>query len=178
MPTRDELGDLLAVPATPPFAACDANRALAAAYAALAPLEELDIVWEILREGFGRGWAAYFTAAGGDRGLRVGLRMPGQRAEFVVAKIHMTTLGIKFSSGPSFGKYNRERICGADGRKSGALDAFLAALPVLPPRRRVGPFFDPAYDHDRVMTAAVGLLPRDHPPGRDARRIAPPSSAD
>jgi hypothetical protein len=168
MPTRDELGDLLAVPTTPLFSTCATNGALAAAYASLAPLEELDLVWEILREGFGRGWAAYFTAAGGDRGLRVGLRMPGRRAEFVVAKIHMTTQGIKFSSGPSFGKYNRERICGPDGLKSTALDGFLAALPVLPARRRTGPFFDPTYDHGQVMAAAVGLLPRDHPPGRDA----------
>ncbi len=176
MPTRDELDDLLAVPAAPNFLTCATNRALAANYAALAPMEELDIVWDILREGFGRGWAAYYTAAGGDRGLRIGLRLPGQRAEFVVAKVHMTSQGIKFSSSPAFKKFNREKILSPGGRKSAALEEFLSAIPALPAHRRTGPFFDQAYDHGRVLAAASGLLPRDHPPGRSAPDMSAPRS--
>lgn len=176
MPTRDELDDLLAVPAIPRFVTCATNRALTANYAALAPLEELDLVWEILREGFGRGWAAYYTAAGSDRGLRIGLRVPGQRAEFLVAKVHMTTQGIKFSSSPAFRRFNRENILAPGGRKSAALEEFLTAIPDLPTHRRTGPFFDPAYDHGLVLAAANGLLPRDHPPGRGEPNTPGPRS--
>ena len=173
MPTRDELGDLLSVPNTPRFSPFEANTALTATYIALSAPEELAIVWEILREGFARGWAAYYTAAGGDRGLRIGLRAAGRRAEFIVAKLHMTSHGIKFSSSPSFGKHNRKKILGPDGGRSQDLDAFLTAIPAI---RRVGPFLGSGYDHARILGAADGLLPRHHPPGRarpDDRRVPP-----
>jgi hypothetical protein len=161
MPSNAELADLLAIPAGARFAPCAANHAITETFVSLARPWESAALWEVLREGFGRGWAAYFTAATGDRGPRIGLRAVGRRAEFVVATIHVTARGLKFSSSGVFGGARRHPILGPDRARSPALVAFLDALPRI---RRTGVFFAEVYDHDQVLDAATELLPRHHPP--------------
>lgn len=161
MPSHAELADLLAIPGGARFAPCAANHGITETYVSLARPEELALLWDILREGFGRGWAAYYTAATGDRGPRIGLRAVGRRAEFVVATIHVTTRGIKFSSSGVFGGARRHPILGPDRGRSPALSAFFESLPRV---RRTGVFFAEGYDHPTILEHAGDLLPRHHPP--------------
>lgn len=161
MPTRSELADLVAVPAIPDFAPCAANQAITATYVAVSKPSELESLWSLLREAFARDWSAYFTAAGGDRGLRIGPRPRGRRAILVAARIHLTAQGMKLSSHRRFGGFNRQAILGPDHAPTTELLTFLAYLPPVPKSR---PLFAPSYDHDHVLAATRGLLPRDHPP--------------
>ena len=161
MPTRGEISDLLAIPARPGFVACAANHAITATYVAVSKTDEIEAFWSLLREGFARSWSAYFTAATGDRGIRIGPRLDGRRAGFVAAKLHMTAEGLKLSSNRKFGGFSREKVLLRDRSPSPAFRSYVAALPS---GARTAPFFDPVYDHTRMLVATAGLLPRFHPP--------------
>jgi hypothetical protein len=163
MPTRSELADLLAIPASDVFAPCADNHAITQLFVAVARDHEIFALWDVLREGLGRGWSAYYTAARSDRGFRIGLRPLGRRAEFLAAKLHVTAQGAKLSSSRPFGALNRRPLLERDRQRSAALRGFLAALPQT---RRTGPFLGVAtgYDHAQALSAAADLLPRRHPP--------------
>lgn len=161
MPTRSEIADLLAVPALPPFRPCTANHAIASTYVSVSKPDELAMLWTLLREGFARDWAAYFTGAGGDRGLRIGPRPRDRRAIFVAARIHMTAQGMKLSSHRRLGGLNRVPVLTPDLAPTPACQDFLASLP---PVLRTGPLFCAPYVHADVIAAAGHLLPRALPP--------------